>query len=414
MNPERLVRQALENSVKDLPYPEPDIDQLLAAGRKARRRRMATVASLAAAAVLVMILAGLSFAWAGRVGRALEPVPANSTSSVTIGSAFTSEVQKWVDALPAGAPPATPYWHDGKLFVDGVQIPAPYKGMDIQVAGDTVLVGGYASEPKAGAGPAEWALVRGDRLERLPVPAGSHPARLSADGRIVYWVKHQESPNTPQFFTWDTATNSPLATHTPQGDGPWDGVELLGVDAAGSGYWKTSLSDDYLTRWDIRANTLHPTEMTYDTMQGLEQFDGFLPWMHPEDKYRSPDGTREVFTYPPASSTCCDYRMRVRPVGPRGSSESKNEIDLPLPTGAPKEPLPWSGDNRDAYWVWWEADDSVLLTVDGDSTTYLVRCAPTGGTCERVVDLGTDGPQTDGHPLDWENDWGFARAPLSD
>ena len=138
----------------------------------------------------------------------------------------------------------------------------------------------------------------------------------------------------------------------------------MGVDAAGSGYWKSSLSDPYLTRWDIRTNTFHPTDMTYDTMQGIEQFDGFLPWMHPEDKYRSPDGTRELFTYPPASEVCCDFRMRVRPVGQGESVESRKEIEISLlfPTGTTKVPLPWSGDNRDAYWVWWEADDSVLLT----------------------------------------------------
>ena len=424
MSTERLVRQALENSVKDLPCPEPDIEQLLAAGRAARRRRVATVASLAAAAVLVIVLAGLSFAWAGRTGQALEPVPANPTTSASIGSAFTSEQQKWIDALPAGAPPSTPYWHDGTLYVNGTQIPAPYKGVDLTVAGDTLLVGGYqegsvpyqgstvSGSNQAEANDAQWGIVRGGRLEELPVPRGAHVG-LSVDGRIAYWVEHHES--SVQFFTWDTETNTALASHTLQrGDEAFDGREILGVDATGSGYWKASLSDPYLIRWDIRTNTLHPTDMTYDTMQGIEQFDGFLPWMHAEDKYRSPDGTREVFTDPPAASSCCNWRMRVRPVGQGQSAESKEAIALLLPTGTPKEPLPWSGGNRDAYWVWWEADDSVLLTVDGDTNTYLVRCSPTGGVCERVVDLGTDTPQTDGEPLDWENYWGFARAPLSD
>ena len=79
MNTERLVRQALEDSIKDLPCPEPDLEQLVAAGRAMRRRRVVRVAGLAAAAVLVLVLAGLSFAWAGRTGRALEPVPARSS-----------------------------------------------------------------------------------------------------------------------------------------------------------------------------------------------------------------------------------------------------------------------------------------------------------------------------------------------
>ena len=131
MSTERLVRQALEDSVKDLTCPEPDLDQLVAAGRAVRRRRVGVVASLAAAAVLVLVLAGLSFAWAGRAGRALEPVPANPTTSATIGSP-PSELQQWIDALPAGAPPATPYWHDGILYVNGEQIPAPTRGGQYQ------------------------------------------------------------------------------------------------------------------------------------------------------------------------------------------------------------------------------------------------------------------------------------------
>ena len=77
MSIERLVREALEDSVKDLPCPEPDLEQLVAAGRAMRRRRVGVIAGLAAAAVLVLVLAGLSFAWAGGSGRALVPVPAN-------------------------------------------------------------------------------------------------------------------------------------------------------------------------------------------------------------------------------------------------------------------------------------------------------------------------------------------------
>lgn len=80
MSTERLIRQALEDSVRGLPCPEPDLEQLLAAGRALRRRRVAVVAGLAAAAVLVLVLAGLSFAWAGHTGQALEPVPAGPRS----------------------------------------------------------------------------------------------------------------------------------------------------------------------------------------------------------------------------------------------------------------------------------------------------------------------------------------------
>ena len=215
------------------------------------------VASLAAAAVLVLVLAGLSFAWAGRSGRALEPVPANPTTSATIGAAFTSQLQQWIDALPAGAPPSTPYWHDGTLYVNGEQIPAPYAAVDIKVAGDTVLVAGYESEAKDAA-PSQWGLVRGDRLEPLPVPAGTRDAGLSVDGRIAYWV--------------DTRCQAPSSSSpgTPRPTPPWPRapctattVELWGIDAAGNGYWQTELTGTTVTRWDVRANTTHPTDLTY-------------------------------------------------------------------------------------------------------------------------------------------------------
>ena len=417
MSIERLVREALEDSVRDLHCPEPDLEQLVTAGRAMRRRRVGVVAGLAAAAVLVLVLAGLSFAWAGGSGRALEPVPANPTTTATIGAAFRSELHQWIEALPAGAPPATPYWHDGVLYVNGEQIPAPYAAVDLMAAGDTVLVGGHLSEPKVGTAPTpQWGLVRGNRLQPLPVQDGAHPPGLSVDGRIAYWVKHQENPNRVEFFTWDTETNTALAKHTLHRDAEfWDGRELLGIDTAGNGYWKASLADPYLTRWDVRADTLHPTYMTYDTMQGPEQFHGFLPWMHPSDKYRSPDGNKVVFTdsVPSDSPTdCCIDKLRVRPVGPDDEFDPNDVITLP-PSGPELAERFALVEGAAGYWTWWESNESVLLTVDADLHTYLLRCSATGVTCQRVADLGTDTAPRDSSFRDWMRNWGFARAPVS-
>ena len=63
--------------------------------------------------------------------------------------------------------------------------------------------------------------------------------------------------------------------------------------------------------------------------------------------------------------------------------------------------------------MWWESNESVLLTVDGDSQTYLVRCPADGGACQRVIDFGTLAYPDDGSHADWANDWGFAQAPAS-
>ena len=337
MSTERLSGKRWRTASRTCPAPNPTSTQLLAAGRAMRRRRVGVVASLAAAAVLVLVLAGLSFAWAGRTGRALEPVPANPTTSATIGAAFTSELQQWIDALPAGAPPATPYWHDGILYVNGEQIPAPYAAVDIKVAGDTVLVGGYESEPKDVCA-AQWALVRGDRLEPVPVPAGTGDVGLSVDGRIAYWVDRQE-PGTTRFFTWDTETNTALASRTVPGH-------------RRSNCWGSTPPEAATGRptWTIAAP--HPMgcprrhdpsdRPDLDPAQPPEMFDGFVPWMHTEDAYRSPDGTKRVFTDSVPSdspSDCCVDRLRVRPVGPDDRSIPRTSSPWPFPRRSPTRGL---------------------------------------------------------------------------
>ncbi|GAA4406540.1 hypothetical protein GCM10023168_21570 [Fodinibacter luteus] len=385
------------------------LEQPVATGRV--RRRAATIAGLTAAAVLA--LAGLSFAWAGHNDQALEPVPANPSTSASIGSGIASPMQRWVDALPAGAPPATPYWHDGTLYVNGERIPAPYGRVDIEAAGDTVLVGGYQGDTKD-VGPLMWGLVRGDRLEPLPVPAGTYDVWLSVDGRIAYWMARQDN-GTTRFFTWDTETNTALASRTV----PGNNAELRGVDAAGNAYWQPDyITSDLYSRWDVRADTITATDLTYEPWDPPEWVDGFVPWMPSEDPYRSPDGTKRAFTGSAPSdspSDCCINQLRVRPVAPDDQLDPKDVSTLSLSDAVP---YPLFDLNEPEHWVWWESNESVLIAVDGDLRSYLVRCPATGGTCQRVLDLG---PWTDAnHQQDSQHDpywlsggWAFGRAPVS-
>jgi hypothetical protein len=74
MSRERLVRQALEDSVRDLAFAEPDVDELVAAGRSMRRRRVGVVASLVAAAVMVLVLAGTAL-WRTELVETLPAAP---------------------------------------------------------------------------------------------------------------------------------------------------------------------------------------------------------------------------------------------------------------------------------------------------------------------------------------------------
>ena len=67
------------------------------------------------------------------------------------------------------------------------------------------------------------------------------------------------------------------------------------------------------------------------------------------------------------------------------------------------------------YWTWWESNKSVLLTIDGDSHTYLLRCPADGAACQRVADLGPRTTQSDSSQSHhgWARNWGFSRAPAS-
>jgi hypothetical protein len=322
-------------------------------------------------------------------------VPANPTTSATIG-APSSELQQWIDALPAGAPPATPYWNDGVLYVNGEQISAPNGVGTIKVAGGTVLVVGASG----------WERVRGDRLEPLGVSAGD--VELSVDGRIAYWMDRQEN-GTTRFSTWDTETKTALASRTV----PGTTVEMLGIDAEGNGYWQGASSLDPVTRWDVRADTIHPTDQVWNPEQlPPELFDGFVPWMRPDDAYRSPDGTKTLLTDSvprknPSVGPVGDRRLRVRPAGPDGSLAPQDVSTLAISQAFPDMEFVLGG--GEGSWQWWESNDSVLIGVDSDRRTYLVRCSASGGPCQRVADLGPATTQTP----NWKGDWEFASAPAS-
>ena len=250
------------------------------------------------------------------------------------------------------------------------------------------------------------------------MPARQWPS-LSADGRIAYWSTYPE-PGTTQFFTWDTETNTALATRTLQGDDDMCARRvLLGIDAAGIGYWLDGSSDPSLApdsevvRWDVRADTIEATDLTYDPSLTLGQFDVFVGL---EDAYTSPDGTRELFTGPAPgdpSSDCCTNTLRVRPAGPLDSVAPDDIVTLQLPTGVPSMRLWNAWSDRGTWGVWWESAETVLLDAIVDGHSYLVRCSATGGACELVFDLGPNKSRKVFYQPEWEQDWGFARYPLT-
>ena len=120
--------------------------------------------------------------------------------------AILAAQQEWIDQLPVGAPPLTPWWHDGVLHVRDAEIETPFQvNLEmIEVAGGTVLVGDPVWDDRSRD--VEWAVVSGDRLE--PLPTGDVDPHLSVDGRIVYWFTGPEE--TPG--VWSPGTSRPTGS----------------------------------------------------------------------------------------------------------------------------------------------------------------------------------------------------------
>ena len=141
-----------------------------------------------------------------------------------------------------------------------------------------------------------------------------------------------------------------------------------------------------VTRWDVRADTVAPTDLTYDPLKTLNQFDAFVGL---DDAYVSPDRTREVFTEPAPGdhpADCCATRLRVRPVAQ--SVQPGDIVTLQVPQGIPSMRLWDAGTDRGTWMVWWETNQTVLLDASVDNHSYLVRCSTRNGACQRVLDLG--------------------------
>lgn len=103
----------------------------------------------------------------------------------------------------------------------------------------------------------------------------------------------------------------------------------------------------------------------------------------------------------------------MRPVGPDDALEPNDVTTLSLSQMLPPHIHPiYLGDSND-YGVWWESNDSVLLTIHGDSNTYMVRCPSDGEACQRAADFGPNAPPPDGPDADRIAGWVFAQAPAS-
>lgn len=435
MNLDQRLAETFRDLAEQVDPPEVTLDAIRTRAHNNRRRALATTA---AAALLTLALAGIPLLPAGpdTTASPVAPRPTGDLSQTDLrdparcvdkavygeqpqepGFPAGPGLQRWVDDLPAGGPPLTPYWNDGVLHVRGREIQAPYASVVIEAAGETVLVGGFTDDSRFeedGTWSPQWVLVRGDALAPLPVPENYSP-QLSADGRIAFWEDHP-SEDATRFVTWDTETNTPLASRTVPGNTRLQGslcrLDLLGIDAAGIGHVLDEASETPVTLWDVRANTVATSNLGYDPTKTLNQFDAFIGL---EDAFVSPDGTREVFTGPAQGDTptdCCATQLRVRPIAQPG--QPGDLVTLQLPHGIPSMRLWDARTDRGTWMVWWETNQTVLLDASVDSHSYLLRCSTTDGSCQRVFDLGRNSNEDTLYSPDWEAEWSFGRTPLTE
>jgi hypothetical protein len=390
-------------------------DLVLAATQRIRPLDGRRTQFIAAGVALVLVGAVAGGVLTAALGQGERPAPFASGDGRQTGAVPTAgpapapvptdvDPQVWIDSLPDGEPPLTPYAHDGVLHVSGTEIALPFEAGSIEVAGSTVIVGG---DPQYGV-PTSWWLVDGDALVPFPGTDEYYPA-LSADGSIVYW-QERRSAETTTFVMWDAETNQELATHTVEGRSD----RVIGVDADGIAYLLNWSSEPHIWRWDVRNGVVEPTDLPYDGSKTFGDQADPIPevWRGFEDNYVSPDGTREIFTDDVSSDSpagCCDRQLRVRPLG---SSTADEITTLQLPEGVPGEPL-WRAYTDRGATAWWETNETILLIAQVDEHATLVRCWATGGACERVFDLGAHAAgYTD--PPEWYQDWVLAMVPVRD
>ena len=197
------------------------------------------------------------------------------------------------------------------------------------------------------------------QLDRLPVPANAYPrAECRRPDRV--WGTHPTN-DTTRFDTWDTETNTALASRTLAGNEDQDVTAvtcrtlLLGVDADGIGYLleRGGRSPDHPVGPQGGHARADGPELRPHDGPSPRQFD--FGWnasrasrrrtSHPTARGRSsPDRPRGD-----SAPDCCSTELRVRPVGPAESLEPGDVVPLQLPEGIPAMAL-WDSYSDRGTW----------------------------------------------------------------
>ena len=374
------VRDDLHRVASDLDVPPPHLDTLVAAGRRRlRHRRLALVATLAAA--VVAIIGGIG------VGTSM------FTSSAPVEPLRQGQTPRPVpptpqhNALRVGAAPEVPYWHAGTLYTP--QGTVRTAASDVYAAGDTVLVG----QRHAPDGTYTWWQVTHGTTHRAPIPASVVSPYLSSDGRLVVW--EEVHPSVTRVVAWDPATGRVLAwkdVQVQQGCCGGPALMLFGVDNAGQAFYGTGRA---LVVWDTRTNTAY-------TVTGL----GDLP--------PQPDVTATGIVLQGQGGSFNDAPGVYGTVDERGGFHRTGTVPWELGSWSPDATLmeypaddtgqfvlkatqttewvldPASGKTTriryprgNAGYVGWESNDAMLIQLrSGPYAHDVLRCQATTGDCE--------------------------------
>lgn len=222
---ETHVVETLTREADSVHVPSCPVDDLLARGERAARRRTrgGWTVGLVAAAVIVGLVAAFGIAGVGRDGSA---PPANQPTPTSTTSTRPNPPLTLAD-LPPGAPPQVPWWHAGVLHVGTNTIRMRQPRM-VTGGGSTLVV------RNAGLATAQVFLVSGDRLVRLD---GLEPVvAVSPDGH--YAVGEIEAGNQIGFALWDLRTVRQIGQLVTRFQhsiccGGGDIIDTMGVDDTG-------------------------------------------------------------------------------------------------------------------------------------------------------------------------------------
>lgn len=384
------LTELFDTTAADTEIPPLPLRNVVARGEevlRVRRRRVATWAAAAAAAAVAVVAVSVPLAVSLQPGHQENQPPPGQTSTTTGPTAGLNGVLQQPLTLP---------------YLDGEELHAD--GGTIHTNADTILSRGgttYVSTRKDGV----WShLVRG-QLKQVSDSAmvgnqpwlGWHGQALSPDGSMLVVVTYPTQDST-RVIAYRTADDKEIAhTDVAEAFSNWTGggnsLSLLGVDNTGRIYWVQEFGVGK-----------HPeTDWTWQPGHGD-------PIQLDEPFASQPYG---IFDVTPAGPLVGEYILA--PSGGRSSAE--------LPTGAVKGAV-WAPSGATyarksgtpafvttangavvearvpgtlQRWIGYESETTVLAAVQNGSTTRLVRCVVTSGSCAAVEDL----------PAGW-NKWHWA------